>query len=415
MKKKFLVQLLFLVCFSSGYTQAQSYHINSNGISKKVLSNYLSRAVTMVYFLTPDKPEGNLGYPYHADDIRMIKNIGAKFIGRSIYRWGGEAKLNDPQYWQKAQSLVNEMHRFDKDIIFQACIFEIVTEQVNEVPIPAWVFSGFNLPAQNRNFSYNSMINKQGKLVNHWRKGSSVPDVSELETQLWFYFLAGSYINLGCEAIHLGQIELIGMNDKDRSSWATIIAKIRSYAKQHARRNWILLDAHVPYGGMIKDGKSLLDFNTFPLRIKEVVEKPYDGILQVNYLDALYNKSQGGITPSGWKTPHVPYLVEFDNFGRSAKPNVADTNSHFIWGWDEISWFSLLPEQIRNSWLNYAYNWIKKTDAYGHLQMPGCRMISCQNESAGSYRANTNSAACPIGYGQEEMIKSLWKDSRTSN
>lgn len=415
MKKVLPIYLLLLICLLTGYTQAQSYHIDGDGISETVLHNYLSRAITMVYFLTPEKPEGRLDYPYHADDIRMIKNTGAKFIGRSIYRWGEEARLNDPEYWKKAAQLVTTMHQFDMDIIFQACIFEIITEEVNEVPIPAWVFKGFNLPVESRNFLYSSMINKQGKLVDHWHKGSSVPDVSQQETQLWFYFLAGSFINTGCEAIHLGQIELIGMNDKDRNAWSFVIAKIREYAKQKARRNWVLLDAHVPYGGMIKDGKSLLDFNSFPLRIKEVVEKPYDGILQLNYLDALYNKSKGGITPSGWKTPHLPYLVEFDNFGKSARPNVADTTSHFIWGWDEISWFTLQPESKRNDWLHYAYNWIKKNDPCGHLQMPGCRMISCPNESAGSYRANTKSPGCPIGYGQEETIKSLWKESKAGN
>jgi hypothetical protein len=41
------------------------------------------------------------------------------------------------------------------------------------------------------------MLNKQGKLVDHWRKGSSEPDISEQETQLWFYFLACSYIGIG--------------------------------------------------------------------------------------------------------------------------------------------------------------------------------------------------------------------------
>lgn len=410
MKKIFLIHMLLLAFLSNACAQSLSYDININGISENVLNNYLSRAITMVYFLTPFKTEGKFTYPYHADDVRMIKNTGAKFIGRSIYCWGGENRFNDPEYWQKAKGLINEMHQFDKDIIFQSCIFEIVTEQVNDVPIPAWVFKEFDLPVETRKFSYINMLNKQGKLVDHWRKGSSVPDVTEQETQLWFYFLAGSFINIGCEAIHLGQIELIGMNDPDKKAWASVIAKIRLLAKQKARRNWVLLDAHVPYGGMVKDGKSLLDFNTFPLRIKEVVEKPYDGILEVNYLDALYNKSKGGITPSGWKATHVPYLVEFDNFGRSSKPNVADTNSHFIWGWDEISWYALQPQNTRNSWLKYAYKWIKENDPYGHLQMPGCRMISCPNESAGSYRANTSSPDCPIGYGQEKTIKELWGD-----
>lgn len=398
---------LLLLPFIAG-AQKKSYTFSENGISRQVLENYLDKAITMVYLLTPDKPEGNRPYPYHADDIRMIKNTGAKFIGRAIYRWGGESMLNKPAFWDTARAIMHELHAYDPDIIFQGCLFEIVTTDVNQVSIPAWVFQAYGLPVTSRNFNYNAMLNRQGKFVDHWRKGSSVPDISEQETQLWFYFLACSYINIGCEAFHLGQVELIGMNDPGRNAWEKITGKIRDYARAHARRHWVLLDAHVPTGGMVKDGKSLLDFNSFPLRIKEIPEKPYEGKLQVNYLDGIYNKSKGGISPSGWKCEHLPYLVEFDNFGRSDKPNVADTTSHFVWGWDEISWLSLQPEAYRNSWLQYAHDWIKKTDPDGHLEMPGSRMITCPNTSQGSYRANTKSAACPIGYAQEETIKTLF-------
>lgn len=388
--------------------QKPSYQFSQKGILRKALENYLERSITMVYLLMPEKPEGNRVYSYHADDIRMVKNIGAKFIGRSIYRWGGESLLNKQSFWDTARVIMNDLHKYDKDIIFQGCLFEIVTEEVNQVPIPAWVFEDYKLPVETRNFNYQSMLNKQGKFVDHWRKGSSVPDISERETQLWFYFLAGSYIKLGCEALHLGQIELIGMNDPGRNAWAQTIQKIREYASKHARRHWVLLDAHTPHGGMLKDEKSLIDFNSFPLRIRPVPEKPYEGILKVNYLDAIYNKSKGCISPSGWKAEHLPYLVEFDNFGRSKATNIADTTSHFIWGWDEISWLSLQPETYRNNWIQYAHKWLKETDPNGHLQMPGNRMISCPNETQGSYRANTKSDACPIGYSQEEVIKTLW-------
>ncbi|PUZ22805.1 hypothetical protein DCC81_20485 [Chitinophaga parva] len=398
---------LLLLPFMAG-AQKKSYAFNENGISRQVLENYLDKAITMVYLLTPDKPEGNRPYPYHADDIRMVKNTGAKFIGRAIYRWGGESMLNKPAFWDTARAIIHELHAYDPDIIFQGCLFEIVTTDVNQVSVPAWVFQAYGLPVTSRNFNYNAMLNRQGKLVDHWRKGSSVPDITEQETQLWFYFLACSYINMGCEAFHLGQVELIGMNDPGRDAWEKITGKIRDYAKAHARRHWVLLDAHVPGGGMLKDGKSLLDFNSFPLRIKEIPEKPCKGKLQVNYLDGIYNKSKGGISPSGWPCEHLPYLVEFDNFGRSDKPNVADTTSHFVWGWDEISWLSLQPEAYRNSWLQYAHNWIKRTDPNGHLEMPGSRMITCPNTSQGSYRANTRSLACPIGYSQEETIKTLF-------
>jgi hypothetical protein len=402
-----LTALCFFSCLPAE-KQAKLYAFDGNGISREALENYLDKSITEVYFLMPGFPENRYVNKYHADDIRMIKNLGAKFIGRSIYRWGGESLLNSQEFQDNARRIIREMHAYDPDIVFQACLFEIISTNVNEVPIPEWVFAEFKLPAESRNFSYEAMLNEEGRMVNHWREGSSVPDITRLETQMWFYFLAGYYINLGCEAFHIGQVELIGMNDPDKSAWTDAIARMRKYAKEHAPRHWVIIDAHVPYGGMVKDGLSLLDFNSFPLRIKEIPEKPYEAILEVNYLDGIYTKSKGCVTPSGWSCEHLPFLVEFDNFGRMKEGNVSTIDSHYIWGWDEISWLSLQAESYRNEWIKYAYDWIHKTDTNGHLEMPGGRMISCPNETEGNYRANTKSADCPLGYSQEETIKQLW-------
>lgn len=35
----------------------------------------------------------------------------------------------------------------------------------------------------------------------------------------------------------------------------------------------------------------------------------------------------------------LPHLVEFDNSGVSDHPGVADLNDHYVWGYDEITWF----------------------------------------------------------------------------
>ena len=413
-KIKVLTVIVLLCCLSCNRSAqnnpiSPAYRFDKNGISREVLENYLGKSITMVYFLCPDIPEAKRIYPYAEDDIRMIQNIGAKFLGRAIYRWGRESIINDEDFLNTASERIKTMHEYDPEIVFQACLFEIVTTDVNNVPIPEWVFRDFGLPVENRNFSYDEMLADNGKFVNHWRENSSVLDISKLESQLWFYFLAGTYINIGCEAFHIGQVELIGMNDPDRAHWAAIIAKMRDYAGKHARRNWVIIDAHTPYGGMLKEGVSLLDFNSFPLRIKEVPEDSYRGKLEVNYSDGIYLKSKGCTTPSGWKCESLPYLVEFDNFGRSREGgNISTVDSHFIWGWDEISWLSLQPEEYRNEFIEYAWQWVKETDPNGHLQMPGCRMITCPNESNGSYRANTCSDDCPIGYSQEEIIKVLW-------
>ena len=373
-------------------------------ISRQTLENYLDRSVTMGYFLVPGKPEG-YEFPYKDDDIRLIRNIGAKFIGRAIYRWGQESRLNDPAFFAYAKKMVDTVHTFDPEVIFQGCLFEQVSADVNNLKIPAWVFTDFGLPVEDRTFSCDAIIKRQGRGSSRPGGRGGVPIINNLETQLWFYYLAVSYIKVGCEAFHLGQVGLIGAEDRALKFYSEFLARVRAYAKTHARRHPFVLDGHVPSGGMVKDGVSLLDFNSFPLRIKAVPEKPYEAVLEVGHLDALFKRSKGCTSPSGWRCESLPFLVEFDNFGRSQTPNVADNKTIFVWGWDEISWFALQPEEYRNQWLRYAYDWIKRTDPDGHLQMPVTRMISCPNQTLRTYFANTKSPACPVGYSQEETIK----------
>lgn len=404
--KYFILLALFPLCMSA---QDKTYHFDGNGIDREVLENYLDRSITLSCVLVPGEKNKDI----YTDDIRMIKNIGAKLVGRAIFRWENERILNNPEFWSKAQSIIQELHAYDPDIIFQGCLFEAISEEVNTIPVPEWVFRSYGIKPETRNFSYKDMLSKEGKYVDHWHKGGSVPDISRTETQLWFHFLACSYINIGCEAFHLGQIELIGMHDPHREYWAKVIDHIRTYAAEHARRHWVLLDAHTPKGGMLKDGKSLIDFNSFPMRIRAIpgnikAGEAQQGELRVNHLDGIYGKSLGCITPSGWTCKSLPYLVELDNYGKEDPVNVADTTSYFPWGWDEISWYAKQPETYRNEWLWYAWNWIKQADPNGHIEMPGLRGICSPNETQNTYRANTRSKACPLGYNQEETIKAIW-------
>ena len=144
-----------------------------------------------------------------------------------------------------------------------------------------------------------------------------------------------------------------------------------------ARRHYVICDAHVPKAGPVVDGKLLLDFHSFPLRPKEVADSPQKAVLEVGHSDGLYGRSNGGIAPSGWKCEHLPYLVEFDNFGGTRAPGQASQArgpSIFTWGYDEITWLAQQPESYRNDWLRYAWNWLKEHDRNGFLEMPGGRM-----------------------------------------
>ncbi|MBS0031982.1 hypothetical protein ACTJJ0_33390 [Chitinophaga sp. 22321] len=404
--------LLAALAFYGSNARAQKLTFNEKGISRPVLENYLNHAVTMTEFLAVDPYASDAPYPHKEDDIRLIHHLGAKFIGRAIYRWGGESVLTNKDYLDNARRLVKEVQQNDPEVIFQAALFEQISEQVNTIPIPGWAFKALSLPVENRHFRYQEMLNLKGKLVDHWSKGNSVPDITRQETQLWFMFLAGTYMEMGCEALHLGQIALIGMEDPALTGWSTFLVKLRAYAKDHTRHHWVLLDAHTPSGGMVVNGKSLLDFNSFPLRIKSVPEHPQQGILQMGFTDALFGRSHGGIAPSGWKAASMPYLVELDNFGISNHPGVPDTTTIYPWGFDEISWFYQQPEQYRNNWLRYAHAWIASHDTNGHLQMPVTRVVTLGRKMPRlKFRANTRSENCPDGMNTENTIKEIWQEA----
>jgi len=343
-----------------------------------------------------------------ADNVRMLHEIGAKYIARSLCLWGRESALLSNM--DRARQQLASVRATDPEKVWEACIFEIVTTQVNEVPVPEWAFTALGQPTEKRNFRYDDMLYADGLFKDHWRTGNSVPDVSRPETQLWFYFLASSYIDMGFEAIHFGQMELMDRNDRDLTHYATLLSNIRAHAASHAPRRFVLCNAHVPSGGLVRDGKLLLDFHAFPLRVMEVPDKPEEGILKVGFSDGIYLRSKGGISPSGWVCEHLPYLVELDNWGISAHPGNAHEGGNWIWGYDEISWFAHQSRDYRSRWLHYALEWIRTTDPNGHLEMPGSRGMRSPLDNRRWYFANNPSPQVPDGLADESVIRAIWSD-----
>lgn len=79
-----------------------------------------------------------------------------------------------------------------------------------------------------------------------------------------------------------------------------MIARIRSYAKNHARRIAVLCNARVPSGGIVYDGKLMFDLYSFPSRPKSFKRQPHKAILEKGFSDSIYGRSSGGLTRSGW-------------------------------------------------------------------------------------------------------------------
>jgi hypothetical protein len=373
----------------------RDYHFDKT-ISREVLENYLSRSISMEGVFNG---RGDLD-----DNIRMLKSIGAKYIGRSLCLWG--AKANFLRNIERAKEQVPKMLAADPEMILEACVFETVSPRVEQIAVPDWVFTDLGQPVEKRNFIYTNIIYPVGQ--RRPMGNAQVPDESRPETQLWFYYQAATYIDIGFEGIHFGQVEIMNKNDRDNAQWEHLFNLVRAHAAKNARRHMVLLNGHVPTGGLMRNGRPLLDFNAFPLRVMEVSDKPQEAILKLGFSDGIYGKSKGGLTFSGWKCEHLPYLVELDNYGVSKHPGQPNATGEFnwVWGYDEITWFAHQSKQYRSNWLQYAWDWVRQTDTNAFLQMPGGR--TARSPDTQWYFANNPSAAVPTGLGDEDAIRAVW-------
>src|SRR6201996_5040203 len=123
MKNRLFITTLAVLAFCRAALSAAGpdYQFDRT-ISREVLENYLSRSITMEGLLNG---RGDLD-----DNLRMLQNTGAKFIGRSICLWGGESNLL--KNFQRAKEEIPKVRETDPEMILQACIFEIVSTQVEQ-------------------------------------------------------------------------------------------------------------------------------------------------------------------------------------------------------------------------------------------------------------------------------------------
>ena len=161
----------------------------NGSMSKEVLRNYASRAVTSWLVL-----EGNDVDPIFEEDLRMHRRIGAKYLSRAAsFSWSGnwsEAQINT--HFKLAKERAAIIHKADPEIILQGGVFEIIYKStVNNTPIPAWVFEDFGLPVEKRNFRYTDVAFPSGHELGpgFWGNGpdAAVPKIANVEAQMYFY------------------------------------------------------------------------------------------------------------------------------------------------------------------------------------------------------------------------------------
>ena len=154
-----------------------------------------------------------------------------------------------------------------------------------------------------------------------------------------------------------------------------MLNRVRTYAHKHARRHFLLCDAHTPTGGYVERRQAPASTSTrFPCgspRSRTTRIRGSPGrlcgchLLEESRRRHARAAGRASICPT-WSSSTTSAA---SNPGKPSK-------SPFIWGWDEITWFALMPEAERNDWLRYAWKWVQETDPNGHLQMPGSRVMT---------------------------------------
>ena len=372
--------------------------------SQDVINNYLSRGVNCMLL---DESLGG-GLLRFEENLRMLLYTGAKYIQRAVCSDCWDLRPEKSEVYPRVKACIDKAHRYDPEIIFEGGVYEIVNEEVNRTKIPAFVFEAFGLPYEDRNFILDRMIYEDGRFFNFDTKTGN-PDISQLETQMWFYYRGTLHIDMGCECVHLGSTPCMSEIDALENGckgWKRITDLLHEYGRKHARRGWVLLNGHA--FNMVTDNNELVfDFNAWLIHpyIPEGQEPglPTDDHPQkielapdVNPV-ALYGKTVGGKHPCGYDVERTCYVVEFDNYGNdwsiANTPNISMYGT-YPWGFEDIGWLCRQPTEYRRYFLDYAFNRVKEMDGdYGHITLPllraGCYIYLHANLPEFGYNAAT--------------------------
>ncbi len=288
------------------------------------LSRYLSRSANadgLWKFNREGSGPSNCTPPYSADyryyceaqycaQIQSFVDLDMKFIARASSAWRNEwgfkeADPNDPT--SQDASARRAMEQLVCDVneaydcagkgrpIIQAGIFEGVDPvQVSKVFIDEDVFSDFfefsglsycDLEARhfvgdvyptccssdNCNLDLSALKNPYTFVGDEMFEDDKY-DLTKIETQLWFFYQAKSYMDMGYTSLHMGHFEAYAEND-DPPNYPilnNLLESFRKYAQNEG--TFMVMNGE---GGNPKIGDSdkfMFEFGSVPMRIRELID-----------------------------------------------------------------------------------------------------------------------------------------------
>jgi len=378
----------------------------------------------------------------YCKSIEMLVDLNIQLVARAATAWFHESGFflgegDGNPYYNSARQLVCDINAaYDcaglRRPIIQAGIFEGAAEGVNQVPIPEQVIEVFiqDMSTSEKMYYLDGLGRVKSDLkFKHSRMfenlSDGIVDLTKMETQLWFYYQAKTFIDFGYKALHMGIYYAYAQNDVGYDILYKLTKKIRDYAV--ARGSFVLLSGE--NRGLDQNGNPtssarwldtdqlIFDFDGRAMRPREISNPqvlgdggcnspihpdnlalferpPCNEENQPAIIDQCvvnhFGGNRRGISPSGCIYSQVPYFVYFD-FGiglprlEQSDDNGCDINwdqvgvpssgnpASLVWGQDDTKWFAeSLSSDCKEAWWQHFY--CQGRDYHGgngFLQIPG--------------------------------------------
>jgi hypothetical protein len=318
----------------------------------------------------------------YCEDIDIAVTARAALLLDVALSWGDEWRLVPGTSWyQSAAKCVQDINRaYDcaglQRPIIGASILEWVSSAIEEKPIPQEIITAFSDDPDFRWSEFPSGAHYDKTKIER-ADNPGTPDISKLQTRMWIYQCATTYIDMGYKQLGLDVVgwSLVDDIDSKRSKSYDLLTRIRNYAA--SKGTFVLLSSSARDANFFYNSKMLFDFRTSPLRPMETGESigvncagQNVGVIDRN-VGETYGQTAGGTAPRGCVYDRIPFVVVFDNHaGICGTPGVPDDLDYCIYGYDESTWFNTLSQDCQADWLKYAIKKVRDISPRGYVSMP---------------------------------------------
>ena len=384
-------------------------------LTSDLVDRYMSRAIS--HFLPWDNPTRSR---------LLLEYTGTKYIHWSTLLWG-----QPPPDWKILCAETDAVHGSDwgSDVVYEAGVMEIVSRpQLDNARIPDWLYQcmeelGINKtrkPGPNgpKFFSYENTFDRTATdwegMIGRWERdkdgkdNGSVPDITMVETQLWYAYLIAEYIDAGFEGIFFGQFGLTGARDSGNEVLWEMTQFAKRLAAARGYRRAVFLSTHhycIPYKGQLDpNSPTIFTHMTWPSRLFYSDKNEFGMETGLNATDDGQHRTAAEFYMLVKKPPFdLPILIEIDNYGQVAKGSSIAADPE---GDDEITAYMKKPHSDRVAFLRYYYHEIQTYT--NKLGKQGRVHLAPSGERCGYIPYKENE-------GEENVIKELFAEAAAAS